>query len=276
MSMDEATRRALAALADGSLQPGARDELLRRIDASPELEDALAGQHAARAEVLAAEGSASASLRATVAAMAAEASRRHGAAGDPRLNRGRPSGRRRRTAGGARGRSALARLRPAFVALSAGAAACAAAAVLLFAGGGPSVADAAQVALAPASGAAPGVRPGERLLTASVDGVAYPYWADSTGWQAVGSRRDAVDGRPITTVYYANARGQRLGYAIAAGSPLAVHDGATVVRGGIRYRVLDDNGAAVVTWLRDGHTCILAARGVDASVLLMLASWQSH
>jgi hypothetical protein len=29
----------------------------------------------------------------------------------------------------------------------------------------------------------------------------------------------------------------------------------------------------IVTWLRDGHTCILAARDVDASVLLRLAAW---
>ena len=41
----------------------------------------------------------------------------------------------------------------------------------------------------------------------------------------------------------------------------------------MRYRVLHTGGTTVVTWLRDGHTCILAARGVDASVLVDLATW---
>jgi hypothetical protein len=39
--------------------------------------------------------------------------------------------------------------------------------------------------------------------------------------------------------------------------------------------VLRSGAATIVTWLRDGHTCVLAARGVDASVLLRLATWRS-
>jgi hypothetical protein len=39
------------------------------------------------------------------------------------------------------------------------------------------------------------------------------------------------------------------------------------------FTVTAKDGATIVTWLRDGHTCILAAKGVDARVLLKLAAW---
>jgi len=240
--MDDATRQDLAALADGTLAPDARDALLRRIEASPELADALLDQHDALIAIRATEEEpAPARLRAAVAAMAAD----------------RPAPKRRRFA------------RPLSVGASA-AALAAAAAVLLSAGAsGPSVAEAAQVALAPPRSPAPAVRSDEKSLDAAVDGVAYPYWADASGWRAVGSRTDVVDGRAIRTVVYQDPDGRRIGYAIAAGSPLSgaggKHvDGFTVVRSG---------DTAIVTWLRDGHTCILAAHGVDARVLLKLAAW---
>ena len=136
---------------------------------------------------------------------------------------------------------------------------------------GPSVAEAARVALAPARGSAPAVRPGASTLTASIDGVSYPYWADSTGWRAVGARRDVLHGRTIRTVFYARGS-RRIGYTIAAGTPLAVDGGRSVTRDGVRMRVLRSGDAAIVTWLRSGHTCILAARGVDPEVLVGLAA----
>jgi hypothetical protein len=147
----------------------------------------------------------------------------------------------------------------------------AAAAAVLFSAGasGPSVAEAAQVALAPPRAPAPAVKADEKTLDAAVDGVAYPYWADATGWRAVGSRTDAVDGRAIRTVVYQDADGRRIGYAIAAGSPLSAAHGT---RHG-DFTVMRSGNATVVAWLRDGHTCILAARGVDARVLLKLAAW---
>ena len=161
--------------------------------------------------------------------------------------------------------------RPRALAFGGTAAALAATAAVLFTAGasGPSVAEAAQAALAPPRMPAPAVRADERTLDASVDGVAYPYWADATGWRAVGSRTDAVEGRAIRTVIYQDARGRRIGYAIAAGAPLSGVRGTT--RG--HFTVVRADGTAVVTWLRDGHTCILAARGVDARVLLKLAAW---
>jgi hypothetical protein len=47
-------------------------------------------------------------------------------------------------------------------------------------------------------------------------------------------------------------------------------------RGGVSYRLLTENGAAVVTWLRDGHLCVVSGRGVSSATLLRLASWSDH
>jgi hypothetical protein len=46
-------------------------------------------------------------------------------------------------------------------------------------------------------------------------------------------------------------------------------------RSGVSYR-LSENGAAAVTWLRDGHLCVLSGRGVSSATLLGLASWSDH
>src|SRR3954454_8896370 len=248
--MDDATHQDLAALADGTLAPDARESLLRRIDASPELADALLDQHDALIAIRATEEEeASPALRAMVEAMTAKAAEQRDARVRPRRFFARPRA----------------------VAFGGSLAALAAAAAVLFSSGasGPSVAQAAQAALAPPRSPAPAVMAGEKTLDAAVDGVAYPYWADATGWRAVGSRTDAVDGPAIRTVVYEDSHGRRIGYAIAAGSPLSAAHGTrpgdfTVVRSG---------NAAIVTWLRHGHTCILAAKGVHARVLLELAAW---
>jgi hypothetical protein len=266
--MDDATRQDLAALADGTLEPEARESLLRRVDESPELADALERQRDALNAILATEDEpAPPALRGLVEAMAAQAAAEtRDAARDPRwAAAGRRGPRRRATP---RRRFA----RPRAIAFGGSVATLAAAAAVLFSTGasGPSVAEAAQVALAPPRAPAPAVMADEKTLDAAVDGVAYPYWADATGWRAVGSRSDAVEGRAIRTVVYQDARGRRIGYAIAAGSPLSAGHGTRVGD----FTVVRSGHAAVVTWLRDGHTCILAARGVDARVLLKLAAWR--
>src|SRR5690348_4642511 len=68
--MDHATASALAALADGTLGPEARDELLHRIAASPELQEALRLQREGRAAAHGLGTEAPLALRMTVAAMA--------------------------------------------------------------------------------------------------------------------------------------------------------------------------------------------------------------
>jgi hypothetical protein len=265
---DEITEADLAALADGSVAPTRREELLRRVEASPQLARRLADQRVTLAAIHATgDTPAPASLHAAIAAMTVEA-----------------SGTRERdeadSAGGARearSRSWTSRLPRWSLPLAAALAVVAVALVVVLSQGGgtpPNVTEAARVALAPTHGAAPEERAGTGELAASVDGVAYPYWAKKTTWRAVGTRRDVLRDRTITTVAYANARGQRIGYAIAAGDALPVTGGRTVVRDGTRFRLLRSNGAVVVTWLRNGHTCVLAARDVSPGVMLGLASWR--
>jgi len=161
------------------------------------------------------------------------------------------------------------------LALAAGGAVAVAAVVLALlvvgAGSGPTVADASRVALAPPVAGPPTPRPGQEVLSEQVDGVPYPYWEDATRWRAVGTRREVVEGREVTSVVYADDAGHRVGYAIASGDALPVSGGRTVGR----YRVLRVGGADVVTWEREGRTCILASRDVGPDVMLRLASQEA-
>jgi hypothetical protein len=114
-------------------------------------------------------------------------------------------------------------------------------------------------------------------LAVAVDGVPFPYWSERFGWHSTGSRTDRVDGRQITTVFYADSSGGRVGYAILAGTPAPrVGRGVVAWRGGVSYRLLTENGAAVVTWLRDGRLCVVSGHGVSSATLLKLASWSDH
>jgi hypothetical protein len=102
-------------------------------------------------------------------------------------------------------------------------------------------------------------------LAVAVDGLPFPYWSERFGWRSTGSRTDRVDGRSITTVFYANSSGQRIGYAILAGNPSPRIGGGVIAwRGGVSYRLLTENGTAVVTWLRDDHLCVVSGRGASS------------
>ncbi len=154
-------------------------------------------------------------------------------------------------------------------------------AIAVLSGGGSStlsVRDASALTLRQATAPAPGESSSNRRqLTAAVEGVRFPYWGGHFGWRSTGSRRDTVDGRAATTVFYANHRGQRVGYAIVAGDGRGQMSGGVVsMRDGTPYRVLTVNGVAVVTWLRDGRMCVVSGRGVSGSTLLALASWDDH
>lgn len=141
-----------------------------------------------------------------------------------------------------------------------------------------SVRDASALTLRHATAPAPSESSSDRRqLTAAVDGVRFPYWGGHFGWRSTGSRKDSVDGRAVTTVFYTNPRGKRVGYAIVAGDGRSQMSGGVVsMRDGTPYRVLTVNGVAVVTWLRDGRLCVVSGRGVNGSTLLTLASWDDH
>jgi hypothetical protein len=109
-------------------------------------------------------------------------------------------------------------------------------------------------------------------LTAAVGGVRFPYWGERFGWHSTGTRSDRVDGRAVTTVFYVNASGERIGYAILAGTPAPRISGGKVAwHGDVPYRVFSENGTAVVTWQRDGHLCVMSGHGVSSATLLKLA-----
>jgi hypothetical protein len=149
--------------------------------------------------------------------------------------------------------------------------------VVLAIGGGdsgpapPGVRAVAPLALRAATAPAPAARSGGELLRAQAGPIAFPTWT-RVGWHAVGARTDTVGGHDVQTVFYADAAGRRIGYAIAD-APLSVSGGQLVTRRGARLRVLDRGATSIVTWRRDGRTCILAGHGVPVGRLLTLASY---
>jgi hypothetical protein len=148
-------------------------------------------------------------------------------------------------------------------------------------GGGSAGVDVRQAsapALRGATMGAPPASPRRRAqLAAAVDGVAFPYWEDRLGWRATGARADRIDGRAVTTVFYANRAGQRIGYEIFAGTPApSVGSGLVTRRSGTSFRLLAEDGVQIVAWLRGGHLGVGGGRGVSSATLLHLASWHDR
>jgi hypothetical protein len=150
-------------------------------------------------------------------------------------------------------------------------------AIALSAGGGHptmSLREASAPTLRRATASAPPESAGNRAqLAAAVEGVSFPYWEERFGWRSTGARSDRVDGHAMTTVFYADAHGHRIGYAILAGRPPRLSGGVIAWRGRTPYRLSVENAAPVVTWLRDGRLCVMSGRGVSSATLLRLASW---
>jgi anti-sigma factor RsiW len=246
------TERDLAALADGSLPASRRVRVERAVAESPELQAIIAAQRRALAAINEAAGEqAPAALRA-------------------RLELLREPHRRRRVA-----RPTLPQILP----VGALAAAAVVAALVVTLGGGvsaPTVAQAAVLATRPAVAPAPAQQSHTPILSGlRAAGLPFPYWADRFGFRAVGLRRDRFDGRPAVTVFYKSGN-QRVAYSIVSGAPLrfgAPTHGAT--RNGTVVWTLDAHGMRVASWLRRGHSCVLASRNVPSSLLISLASWRA-
>jgi hypothetical protein len=97
-------------------------------------------------------------------------------------------------------------------------------------------------------------------LDARVGRLVFPDWEASFGWKAVGRRDDTLSGRPVTTVFYRNAEGARLGYAVVSGDTLGAEPpGRRVTRKGKAYHVASVGGRTIVTWNQQGHTCVIEA-----------------
>jgi hypothetical protein len=146
--------------------------------------------------------------------------------------------------------------------------------VALDSGGGPTIADAAGLALKNPTAPPPaGDRRDKRFLRAEVDGVRFPNYRYSTPFHTAGARSDELHGRRALTVVY-GLGDKRVGYTIVSGKPLPVPSGARrVTRDGLRLAAFRRHGALVVAWREGGHTCVLASKSVNLDRLLTWAAW---
>ena len=108
-------------------------------------------------------------------------------------------------------------------------------------------------------------------LDVSAGGIPFPYWEHTVGWNAIGARSDSIGGRHAVTVFY-EAGGRRVGYTIVTGPPVQVKGGVTVTAHGTPYTFMRTGSARLITWVRNGHTCVIAGHGVTYKTLLGLAT----
>ena len=241
----------LSALADGTLDPARRDDVEAHIAGSPELcalyqreRRVVEALHQARATERAPE-----QLRA-------------------RIEAARPA------------RRVVARRRLAYAGGLAAALAVVALALVLALPGGtpgaPSVSDAAALATRGPTEAPPAPDPvsPEAMLHQNVGEVYFPNWGRSLGWDAVGSRTDQLAGHQAVTVYY-KWRDKQIAYTIVSAPALAHPSAQSTWLHGTELRTQTQNGRLVVSWYRDGDTCVLSGRGVTAAELQKLAAWKA-
>ena len=101
------------------------------------------------------------------------------------------------------------------------------------------------------------------VLDARVGNLVFPDWQKRFGWKAVGRRDDTLSGRPVTTVFYRNPEGARLGYTVVSGDPLGGNPpGHRVTRKAKAYNVARAGKRTIVTWTQQGHTCAIVAPSV--------------
>jgi hypothetical protein len=243
------SERDLAAFADGSLPAAKRHQVEEALSASPELRSAVAAQQQVLGAIdAAARERAPSSLRARVRLV-------------------QPPPRRHRAA------------RLGVVGVTSALAACAAAvvAVVLAVGSGtvaPTVAQAAVLTgQAPQAAVNEPATGHETLPGVRASGLTYPYWEDRFHYKATGVRYDGIGGRRITTVFYRHGP-SRVAYEIVSGQPLRVGGKASSSqRQGVQLRAMHTHRGLLVTWQRDGHTCILIGAHTGLPALLSLAAW---
>jgi hypothetical protein len=156
------------------------------------------------------------------------------------------------------------------------AAAVVAVVVLVGGGGAPSVlATASLAARGPVLPAPAESTANDALLQSSIDGVPFPYWGEQK-WESVGARDDKIEGRAARTVYYANPKGVQAAYTILGGDAIdPPSDAVKRSDKGVQLFVVEHDGRRVVTWERNGHTCVLSApMSVPEQKLLDLAAWK--
>jgi hypothetical protein len=238
----------LSALADGTLDPARRAEVEARIAQSPEMTALYERERRVVELVHHANEQTRAPLRLRERIEAQRPS---------------PAKRARRRFGYAGG-------------LAAGLAVVVLALVLLLPGGSPgapSVSEAAGLASLGATQAAPMPDPSNPIkLGSDVEDVYFPNWEKRFEATATGQRNDTLDGRPATTVFY-EMNGKTIAYTIVGEPALSASPSKETSLNGTRLWTFEHNGRQIVTWKRDGRTCILSSADVAPGQLQKLAAW---
>jgi anti-sigma factor RsiW len=138
-------------------------------------------------------------------------------------------------------------------------------------GTAPSIDAAAGLAFVPATSGAPHVS-SSKYLDVSYGGVTFPNYA-KLGTVATGQLTNRIGGRPALTVYYRLPNGTRVSYTVFSGKPVPRPGAAKLVRyEGVPLHVYRmRNGLSVVTLVRHGRTCVLAAKTPEDVVLGLAA-----
>jgi hypothetical protein len=155
-------------------------------------------------------------------------------------------------------------LRPALAVGVAVALAAVVAVVSSLGGTGASVSEAAQLSELPA----------QRSESArSFAGVAYPDWRLAfKPWEKVGTRRDELGGRGTTTVFYRHTH-HRIGYTVIAGDAIEPPaDAERITANGLQLHRFELGKLDVVTFERNGRTCVLSGDVHDPDTLVRLAA----
>lgn len=160
---------------------------------------------------------------------------------------------------------------PAVAAVAAGVA-LAVIVVVLTSAGDPGLRAYAGISVRPETQPTP--RSDGALLDRSFQGVSYPDWSRNFGWMAEGARTDVIDGRRAESVFYMH-HGHRIAYTVIEGAPIAPPEDATTRRvGGVTLRSFRDGPRDVVTFVRNGRTCVLEGEVLSRETLVELAAWR--
>jgi len=142
--------------------------------------------------------------------------------------------------------------------------------------GGPSVSQAASLALRGATLPAPSPRAyqADFALNKDVQEVYFPNWSHRFGWRPAGQRSDSIGGRRAVTVFYTR-NGRQIAYTIVTAPALKLPNASAYQFRGTEFQSFAIGERQVVTWRRAGHTCVLSGVGVSPAELSRLAAWHS-
>jgi anti-sigma factor RsiW len=259
---DEDAAQAITRLVDGTLSDGERDEVQAWADSSPGVARQLAAERQI-SQALATAGPA------PPAGLVDAVQERFRAAGRSTAPRGARTERKARTD---RTRTASPRRWGPALALGTAVVLAAVLAVTISGStGSSSITAAARLADVPATGPAPSAT-SPTYLDASYHGVTFPNYA-RLGAVPTGKLAGRIGGRPALTVFYRLPNGARLSYTVFAGPPVGLPSAARLVHyEGVPLRTYrTSDGLSVVTLVRNGRTCVLAARTPQHVVLGLAA-----